>query len=70
MTDIFTHAIIMNELDNHWRNHIKILDIGTGHGYLPFLISNLLNGKSYHQHQIVGIDIHDESIQFCNALKS
>lgn len=39
MTDIFTHSVMISNLHSYWKNNIKILDIGTGHGYLPFLIS-------------------------------
>lgn len=42
MTDIFTHAIIMNNLTHSWNNNVKVLDIGTGHGFLTFLIAKVL----------------------------
>lgn len=42
MTDIFTHAVIINNLTPYWKDNIKILDIGTGHGYLCFLIAQIL----------------------------
>ena len=59
MTDVFTHAIIINELSNHWRNHINVLDIGTGHGYLSFLISQILKNNQLQGYQITGIDVYD-----------
>jgi protein-L-isoaspartate O-methyltransferase len=45
MTDIFTHAMILNNLSDHWKNNAKILDIGTGHGYLAFVIANILKRR-------------------------
>jgi protein-L-isoaspartate O-methyltransferase len=42
MTDIFTHSIIVTNLTSHWKNNIRVLDVGTGHGYLSFLISKIL----------------------------
>jgi len=59
MTDIFTHAIIINELSNHLRDNIKVLDIGTGHGYLSFLISKILRNKGFNNYHINGIDAYD-----------
>jgi len=42
MTDVFTHSIIVSSLVPHLTPNPKILDIGTGHGYLSFLISKIL----------------------------
>ena len=40
MTDIFSHSIILNNLEPQLKlkSNPKILDIGTGHGYLAFAI--------------------------------
>jgi protein-L-isoaspartate O-methyltransferase len=39
MTDIFTHSIILAHLEPKLKNdNLKVLDIGTGHGYLSFVI--------------------------------
>ena len=53
MTDIFTHAVILEQVSTQiegmldkWENQdgkeITVLDIGTGHGYLAFVISSFL----------------------------
>ena len=42
MTDIFTHAVILNSLDGFWKPKLKVLDVGTGHGYLAFLTAQIL----------------------------
>lgn len=47
MTDIFTHSVIISNLTPHWKNSLRVLDIGTGHGYLPFLISKILQNKGF-----------------------
>ncbi len=40
MTDLFTHAIILNNVEPHLKikDNLKVLDIGTGHGYIAFAI--------------------------------
>jgi protein-L-isoaspartate O-methyltransferase len=40
MTDLFSHAIILNNIEPHLKlkNNIKVLDIGTGHGYVALAI--------------------------------
>jgi ubiquinone/menaquinone biosynthesis C-methylase UbiE len=58
MTDVFTHAVVVNSLAGHWRNDMSILDVGTGHGYLPFLIANILRNKGLKNYNIKGIDIY------------
>ena len=45
MTDVFTHSLIVSNLLTHLNLNSKILDIGTGHGYLSFLISKILENK-------------------------
>jgi methylase of polypeptide subunit release factors len=65
MTDIFTHSVIISNLSQHWRNGMNILDIGTGHGYLSFLIANILNNKGFSDYSVVGVDIHAEAIKYC-----
>ena len=57
MTDIFTHAVMINTLSSQWKNNMNILDIGTGHGYLSFLISKILSKKKMN-FSITGIDIY------------
>ena len=43
MTDILTHAVVLQSIES-WLNipSVKILDIGTGHGYLAFTIAKIL----------------------------
>ena len=52
MTDMFTHAVILNKIEEYLdeiinknkesekekEKGIRILDIGTGHGYLAFAV--------------------------------
>jgi hypothetical protein len=42
MTDVFTQSIIVSNLLPHLSPNPKILDIGTGHGYLSFLMCKIL----------------------------
>lgn len=62
MTDIFTHAIVVNNVSQTLRDKVKVLDIGTGHGYLSFLIAKILEGRSISNYEIRGIDINEEAI--------
>ena len=64
MTDIFTHAVMINSLGPYWRNKMRILDVGTGHGYLSFLIARILQNKKL-EGEVIGIDIHEEAINKC-----
>ena len=47
MTDIFTHAIMVNAIIPSFKSKMSVLDIGTGHGYLSFLIEQILRKKGY-----------------------
>ncbi len=58
MTDIFTHAIIVNNLIDSLKDNISVLDIGTGHGYLSFLISKILKNRLIENYHVTGIDIN------------
>lgn len=69
MTDIFTHAVMVNALSSAWKNNMRILDIGTGHGYLSFLISQILKQKSVTGSVVEAIDIHSESIDKCKQIQ-
>ena len=53
MTDIFTHAVlledccskienILEQKANDGKNKLRVLDVGTGHGYLAYAISAYL----------------------------
>jgi protein-L-isoaspartate O-methyltransferase len=48
MTDIFTHAIMINAISSSFKSKMSVLDIGTGHGYLSFLIEQILSKKGHH----------------------
>lgn len=71
MTDIFSHAIVLNNIQPHLtlKPRPKILDIGTGHGYLAFAVWNLALTLSK-QPQVLGIDCYDECIQKCLEIKN
>ena len=68
MTDIFTHAVVISNLSATWKKNMRILDIGTGHGYLSFLIAKILKNKGLEGHSINGIDIYKESIEECEKI--
>ena len=69
MTDIFTHAVIINNISQYLTNDVKILDIGTGHGYLAFLIDQIIKNKGLSGHSVIGIDINEKSIEFCKEIQ-
>jgi protein-L-isoaspartate O-methyltransferase len=65
MTDIFTHAVIISNLSAHWQPKMRVLDIGTGHGYLALLIAKILDCKDMGGYEIRGVDVHQEAIDKC-----
>jgi ubiquinone/menaquinone biosynthesis C-methylase UbiE len=70
MTDIFTHSVIVSNLGPYWRNNMNILEVGTGHGYLAFLIAAILEKKGFKDYKINGLDINEVAINFCKDLQS
>jgi len=70
MTDVFTHSIIISNLLPHLAPNPKILDIGTGHGYLSFLISKILSNRGQSSFSIIGIDVNKEAIKKCQEIHS
>ena len=83
MTDIFTHAVlledccskietILEQKANDRKNKLRILDVGTGHGYLAYAISAYLtqHHKQIVQFEVVGIDSNEKAIEFCNSIKN
>jgi protein-L-isoaspartate O-methyltransferase len=83
MTDIFTHAVILEEVSHsieefvsvHSDKEMTVLDVGTGHGYLSFVIANFINEVLTHtknslNYRVIGIDCNSKSIEQCNALKN
>lgn len=76
MTDIFTHAVILERLAEQLQNmamdtnnkdikQLRILDIGTGHGYLAYVISSLISSifaKNKLKPYIYGIDSNSAAI--------
>lgn len=59
MTDIFSHAVIINNLSDSWKQHVRVLDVGTGHGYLAYLIAKILEQRNIIDYSITGIDINE-----------
>ena len=41
MTDIFTHSVILQSICENVVDGSKALDIGTGHGYLAFILDKI-----------------------------
>lgn len=83
MTDIFTHAVILEQVADHMEQivkqntiieaELKILDIGTGNGYLAFVISSLISSifkKSRLGFNVIGIDSNHQAIEFSKSLKN
>lgn len=69
MTDILTHAIILQHLSPFLcRNFLNILDIGTGHGYLAFAMAKILLFKGYTHFRITGLDSSLQSVTECQRL--
>jgi methylase of polypeptide subunit release factors len=70
MTDIFSHAVIINNLCDRLKQKVRVLDVGTGHGYLAFLIAKILERRNIVDYSITGVDINEEAIQFCRNIHS
>ena len=72
MTDIFSHSIILNNIEPQLKlkPEPKILDIGTGHGYLAFAIWMLAVELSKSPKQLLAIDCFDECIEKCHKIKT
>lgn len=51
MTDIFTHSLILQSMSDYVINNAKILEIGTGHGYLSYVLKKMNRAL-----EITGID--------------
>ncbi len=51
----------------HNGNTIKIIDMGSGKGYLTFALYDYLKSRAYDV-QIDGIELRDELVQKCNAI--
>ena len=64
MTDIFTHSVILQSICENLVDGSKVLDIGTGHGYLAFIL-NKLNPNT----EILGLDSNEKAIEKCKLLK-
>jgi tRNA1(Val) A37 N6-methylase TrmN6 len=64
MTDIFTHAVILQQIHQYLKDGCSVLDIGTGHGYLPFVLGQLRTRM-----KIVGLDINANAIEMCNQIR-
>ena len=78
MTDIFTHAVMLDRISDFLDKRIKgkkdqslsILDIGTGHGYVAYVLAafmdRMIEKHSYKvEFDITGIDAIQQCIQYC-----
>lgn len=71
MTDIFSHSIILNNIQPYLKvnDKVKVLDIGTGHGYLAFAIWMLAKELNKNPKKVLGIDCYEECVEKCNQVK-
>ncbi len=60
MTDIFTHSIVLQNISSHLKrgNGHKVLDIGTGHGYLAYTLFKIFESNGLDSQKIYGIDLN------------
>lgn len=82
MTDIFTHAVILQKMTENLSDiaskqttkFINILDIGSGHGYLSFVLTAFMRKVALNHHnrfnyQITGIDTLPKTVEYCQKLQ-
>lgn len=49
---------------------MKILDIGTGHGYLAFAMYYLTKDKNIKVNKILGVDCYENNVNKCEEIKN
>lgn len=66
MTDPYMHALVIDKIGDFAKKfkEIKMVDIGTGSGYLAFL-SFLIFQEREIDFEIEGIDVHEMFIKKC-----
>ena len=83
MTDIFTHAVMLDritdflkrKIESKSQQSISVLDIGTGHGYLAYVIAAFMDRMAQEhsykgEFDITGIDAIQACIKYCEDLGS
>lgn len=62
--EIFRHAFSSSQLAD--ARAVQVLDFGAGKGYLTFAIHNLLRGSLGVEAQVVGVEVREDLVRFCN----
>lgn len=70
MTDIVAHCQCLEAIYKHipQQNQLKILDIGTGSGFMAFALYYLAQTNNS-DNSVLGVDIYNEFIENCQKLK-
>ena len=62
--EIFRHAFNSSQIAE--ARAVQVLDFGAGKGYLTFAIHNLLRGSLGVDAQVVGVEVREDLVRFCN----
>ena len=62
--EIFGHAIAVSELSK--RKVVRLVDFGSGKGYLTFAMHDYLRNSLGIQADVTGVELRDELVCFCN----
>ncbi len=63
--EIFQHAFCSSQIAD--ARAVQLVDFGAGKGYLTFAIHDLLRGALGIEAQVVGVEVREDLVRFCNG---